>query len=75
MIDPITGERETTNVFHFTFAAAKMNAKVPKIIPLTYEEMIMYVEGRRRRDIGLRMAALNRSEGDLRKVFDAMKEE
>ncbi|KAL2912790.1 hypothetical protein HK105_207677 [Polyrhizophydium stewartii] len=41
-------KRQTTNTFHFTFAAPKLD-RVPRVMPETYEESMNYIEGRRRK--------------------------
>jgi len=44
VVNPHTGSRTTTNVFHFVF-----NSQVKrKLIPQTYEEMMFYVDGKRK---------------------------
>ena len=43
VLDPLTGRNSTTNVFHFAFT---MDLK-RKVIPETYEEAMLYIEGRR----------------------------
>ncbi|XP_063812297.1 acyl-coenzyme A thioesterase 9, mitochondrial [Pseudophryne corroboree] len=42
--DPITGEHHTTNIFHFTYMSDK---EVPQIVPKTYGESMLYLDGRR----------------------------
>jgi acyl-coenzyme A thioesterase 9 len=41
---------DTTNTFHFTLAA--QNNKVPKVLPRTYAESMVYLEGQRRSEHG-----------------------
>ena len=53
MVNLKTGERETTNVFHYTFVAAENNS-VPKLLPGTYQEAIKILEGKRRREQGIK---------------------
>ena len=44
-----TGEREPTNEFHFIFRVpCEQGASTPVPIPQTYEEGMLYLEGRRR---------------------------
>jgi acyl-coenzyme A thioesterase 9 len=43
-IDPSTGRKSTTNVFHFAFSMKNLPKKV---VPETYEEAMLYIEGRR----------------------------
>lgn len=45
VVDPRTGERDTTNVFHFTIAAETI---VSSVMPKTYGESMLYLDGRRR---------------------------
>jgi len=45
VIDPTTGQRNTTNTFHFTFASPRLAAAIN---PCSYREAIMLLEGRRR---------------------------
>nr|DBA34156.1 TPA: hypothetical protein GDO54_001746 [Pyxicephalus adspersus] len=45
--DPITREHHTTNIFHFTFMA---NKEVPCIVPKTYGESMLYLDGKRHFD-------------------------
>ncbi|KAF2349945.1 HotDog domain [Trinorchestia longiramus] len=44
MMDPVTNTLNLTNIFHFTFAA---DAAVPRVLPCTYHEAMMYLDGRR----------------------------
>ncbi|KAG0348747.1 hypothetical protein BG004_004323 [Podila humilis] len=53
------GTRETTNTFWFTFRNPKDNS-TPRIMPKTYAESMLYLEGKRRRMVGGQLAALNR---------------
>jgi len=46
VIDPSTGKLDLTNVFQYTFDT-KEGKDVPMIIPKTYHEAMMYLEGRR----------------------------
>lgn len=46
VIDPSTGKLDLTNVFQYTFDT-KDEDDVPMIIPKTYHEAMMYLEGRR----------------------------
>ena len=50
-VDPKTGKRETTNTFHFHFACEK---NIPQIMPKTYGEYILYLNGRRHCPLHLR---------------------
>ncbi|KAL0490636.1 Acot9 [Acrasis kona] len=43
VIDPKSSKRQTTNVFHFGFKTATSK----KVIPETYEEAMLYIEGKR----------------------------
>ncbi|KAG2205628.1 hypothetical protein INT46_003455 [Mucor plumbeus] len=49
--DPEAGTTDLTNTFHFTLAA--QDKPVPKILPKTYAESILYLEGKRRREQGV----------------------
>lgn len=46
VIDPNTGKKEITNVFHFTF---QLDGKdpAPRVTPKSYPESLLYIEGRR----------------------------
>ncbi|XP_018012625.1 acyl-coenzyme A thioesterase 9, mitochondrial-like [Hyalella azteca] len=44
MMDPVTQTLSLTNIFHFTFAA---DSAVPPVLPCTYHEAMMYLDGRR----------------------------
>ncbi|XP_013381228.1 acyl-coenzyme A thioesterase 9, mitochondrial isoform X2 [Lingula anatina] len=44
-VDPLKAEHKTTNVFHFTFKTDI--PKVPRIMPKSYIEAMMYIDGRR----------------------------
>ena len=43
-----TGVRDFTNEFHFIFSASSADQRVPDVQPESYEEMMLYLEGRRR---------------------------
>uniref|UniRef100_A0A8C5WL37 HotDog ACOT-type domain-containing protein n=1 Tax=Leptobrachium leishanense TaxID=445787 RepID=A0A8C5WL37_9ANUR len=45
--DPVTQEHHTTNIFHFTFTSEK---EVPRIVPQTYGESMLYLDGKRHFD-------------------------
>lgn len=44
MMDPVTHQLSLTNIFHFTFNA---DSAVPSVLPRTYHEAMMYLDGRR----------------------------
>ncbi|XP_035692584.1 acyl-coenzyme A thioesterase 9, mitochondrial-like [Branchiostoma floridae] len=44
VVDPKTGEHETTNIFHFTFSSP---LPFPKVLPKTYAESMLYLSGKR----------------------------
>uniref|UniRef100_A0A673BAL6 HotDog ACOT-type domain-containing protein n=1 Tax=Sphaeramia orbicularis TaxID=375764 RepID=A0A673BAL6_9TELE len=44
VFDPLTRQHNTTNVFHFTFVSDR---DVPNIIPETYGESMLYLDGKR----------------------------
>ena len=49
-MDPSTGKLDLTNVFQYTFDTEDddpKNDNVPMLIPKTYHEAMMYLEGRR----------------------------
>ncbi|KAJ3366014.1 Acyl-coenzyme A thioesterase 9, mitochondrial [Allomyces javanicus] len=57
VVDPLTGKRDTTNVFHYTFTAAKTAPKpVPHVLPRTYAESMLYLDAKRRWETGFEMA-------------------
>jgi len=45
-VDPATGEQEVTNEFFFKFAAPE-KAELPQVIPKSYAEAMMFIEGKR----------------------------
>ncbi|PVV03532.1 hypothetical protein BB560_001985 [Smittium megazygosporum] len=49
VLDPSTQSIQNTNTFHFTFETKN---PIRRIIPRTYEDMMKYIEGRRRNNIG-----------------------
>ncbi|XP_053311805.1 acyl-coenzyme A thioesterase 9, mitochondrial isoform X2 [Spea bombifrons] len=48
--DPITREHHTTNIFHFTYKSEK---EVPQIVPQTYGESMLYLDGKRHFDAAI----------------------
>ncbi|XP_036414577.1 acyl-coenzyme A thioesterase 9, mitochondrial-like isoform X3 [Colossoma macropomum] len=44
VLDPLTRQHSTTNVFHFTFRVEKA---VPAIVPQSYGESMLYLDGKR----------------------------
>uniref|UniRef100_A0A7N8XLW3 Acyl-CoA thioesterase 9, tandem duplicate 1 n=1 Tax=Mastacembelus armatus TaxID=205130 RepID=A0A7N8XLW3_9TELE len=44
VFDPLTQQHNTTNVFHFTFMSDR---DVPNVIPKTYGESMLYLDGKR----------------------------
>ena len=44
---------ETTNIFYFTLAAEGDNVQPRRILPRTYSETMLWLEGKRRRDEGV----------------------
>ncbi|XP_078693239.1 acyl-coenzyme A thioesterase 9, mitochondrial-like [Branchiostoma floridae x Branchiostoma belcheri] len=44
VVDPKTGEHETTNIFHFSFSSPQ---PIPKVLPRTYAESMLYLSGKR----------------------------
>ncbi|KAF9955072.1 hypothetical protein BGZ72_004027 [Mortierella alpina] len=62
VLDVVKDTRETTNTFWFTFSDPN-NEKghaTPKVMPRTYAESMLYLEGQRRRKEGVKLAQLNR---------------
>ncbi|CAG8441431.1 17095_t:CDS:2 [Dentiscutata heterogama] len=57
VIDIENEKRETTNVFHFTFTSNNLD-DVRRVMPKTYDEALKYIEGRRRRNVGLKLRKL-----------------
>ncbi|XP_057679854.1 acyl-CoA thioesterase 9, tandem duplicate 1 isoform X2 [Corythoichthys intestinalis] len=47
VFDPMSRQHDTTNVFHFTFASDR---DVPNIVPQTYGESMLYLDGKRHFD-------------------------
>ncbi|KAG0351894.1 hypothetical protein BG005_008637 [Podila minutissima] len=60
VLDIKKGTRETTNTFWFTFRDPKETSGTPKVMPKTYAESMLYLEGKRRRMVGSQLAALNK---------------
>ncbi|XP_036371601.1 acyl-CoA thioesterase 9, tandem duplicate 1 isoform X1 [Megalops cyprinoides] len=48
VLDPLTRQHNTTNVFHFTFSSPQ---DVPAIMPKTYGESMLYLDGKRHFDL------------------------
>uniref|UniRef100_A0AAR2KGL5 HotDog ACOT-type domain-containing protein n=1 Tax=Pygocentrus nattereri TaxID=42514 RepID=A0AAR2KGL5_PYGNA len=44
VLDPLTRQHSTTNVFHFTFLVEKA---VPAVVPQSYGESMLYLDGKR----------------------------
>ncbi|XP_072545367.1 acyl-CoA thioesterase 9, tandem duplicate 1 isoform X1 [Salminus brasiliensis] len=44
VLDPLTRQHSTTNVFHFTFRVEKA---VPAVVPQSYGESMLYLDGKR----------------------------
>ncbi|KAI5627440.1 acyl-CoA thioesterase 9, tandem duplicate 1 isoform X1 [Silurus asotus] len=47
VLDPLTRQHDTTNVFHFTFQVDK---PVPAVVPQSYGESMLYLDGKRHFD-------------------------
>lgn len=58
VIEPTTGKRSTTNVFHFAF---NVSTDI-HVVPETYEEAMLYINGRRIYEKGCQ----RQTEGDAR---------
>nr|CAG8433584.1 14268_t:CDS:2 [Entrophospora candida] len=50
-------KRDTTNIFHFTFTSYNI-INVRRVIPNTYGDLMKFLEGKRRREIGLKLKSL-----------------
>ncbi|XP_035269508.1 acyl-coenzyme A thioesterase 9, mitochondrial-like isoform X2 [Anguilla rostrata] len=48
VLDPLTGQHNTTNIFHFTFSSPE---DVPAIMPRSYGESMLYLDGKRHFDM------------------------
>ncbi|XP_038658706.1 acyl-coenzyme A thioesterase 9, mitochondrial-like isoform X2 [Scyliorhinus canicula] len=44
MMDPVTQQHSTTNIFHFTFGSEN---EVKQVVPKTYGESMLYLDGKR----------------------------
>ncbi|ORZ11239.1 acyl-CoA hydrolase [Absidia repens] len=53
VIDIEKNSKETTNVFYFTLSCTDDDIKVPRVLPRTYAEIMLWLDGRRRRTHGL----------------------
>ncbi|TRY58833.1 hypothetical protein DNTS_022339 [Danionella cerebrum] len=51
VLDPLTRQHSTTNVFHFTFRVEK---DVPAVVPQSYGESMLYLDGKRHFDETMR---------------------
>ncbi|XP_028813257.1 acyl-coenzyme A thioesterase 9, mitochondrial isoform X2 [Denticeps clupeoides] len=51
VLDPLTRQHDTTNVFHFTFNVDK---EVPAVMPQSYGESMLYLDGKRHFDETMR---------------------
>uniref|UniRef100_A0A8C1GS86 Acyl-CoA thioesterase 9, tandem duplicate 2 n=1 Tax=Cyprinus carpio TaxID=7962 RepID=A0A8C1GS86_CYPCA len=47
VLDPLTQQHNTTNVFHFTF---RLEKDVPAVVPQSYGESMLYLDGKRHFD-------------------------
>ncbi|KAF9200271.1 hypothetical protein BGZ49_009529 [Haplosporangium sp. Z 27] len=62
VLDIEKNTRETTNYFWFTFKDPQHGQRTtPKVMPRTYAESMLYIEGMRRRNEGARLAQINRA--------------
>ncbi|XP_077591648.1 acyl-coenzyme A thioesterase 9, mitochondrial-like [Stigmatopora nigra] len=50
VFDPMSRQHDTTNVFHFTFVSDR---DVPSVVPQTYGESMLYLDGKRHFDQGV----------------------
>ncbi|KAF9896382.1 Acyl-coenzyme A thioesterase 9, mitochondrial [Lobosporangium transversale] len=60
ILDIKNNTRETCNTFWFTFSDPRKDHLTPKVLPRTYAESVLYLEGKRRRIEGAKLAQLNR---------------
>uniref|UniRef100_A0A671RVD8 Acyl-coenzyme A thioesterase 9, mitochondrial-like n=1 Tax=Sinocyclocheilus anshuiensis TaxID=1608454 RepID=A0A671RVD8_9TELE len=51
VLDPLTRQHSTTNVFHFTFCVEK---DIPAVVPQSYGESMLYLDGKRHFDETMR---------------------
>ncbi|XP_042561687.1 acyl-CoA thioesterase 9, tandem duplicate 1 isoform X2 [Clupea harengus] len=51
VLDPLTRQHNTTNVFHFTF---RVDNEVPAVVPRSYGESMLYLDGKRHFDETMR---------------------
>ncbi|KAG0286540.1 hypothetical protein BGZ97_007387 [Linnemannia gamsii] len=65
VMDVKKGTRETTNTFWFTFTDPVKGTN--RIMPKTYAESMLYLEGKRRRKLGSQLAGINRKSLGLQK--------
>ncbi|KAF9154007.1 hypothetical protein BG015_002150 [Linnemannia schmuckeri] len=65
VLDVKKGTRETTNTFWFTFTDPVKGTN--RIMPKTYAESMLYLEGKRRRMLGSHLAGINRKSLGLQK--------
>ncbi|KAK3810506.1 MAG: acyl-CoA hydrolase [Linnemannia elongata] len=65
VLDVKKGTRETTNTFWFTFTDPVKGTN--RIMPKTYAESMLYLEGKRRRMLGSQLAGINRKSLGLQK--------
>ncbi|KAF9432525.1 hypothetical protein BGZ76_010667 [Entomortierella beljakovae] len=61
VLDIAKNTRKTTNTFWFTFTDPQTDKLTPKVMPRTYGETILYIEGKRRRNEGVRLARISRA--------------
>lgn len=61
VVNPKTGKAETTNTFHFTFAKKDSTNPPPVVLPQSYGEAVLYLDGKRRLELGHEMAMENKS--------------
>ncbi|KAG0210209.1 hypothetical protein BGX28_009514 [Mortierella sp. GBA30] len=69
VLDVAKDTRETTNTFWFTFNDPNdaLGHSTPKVMPRTYAESMLYLEGKRRRKEGIKLVRLNRKNLGLEK--------
>ncbi|KAF8556736.1 Thioesterase/thiol ester dehydrase-isomerase [Imleria badia] len=60
VVDVKTGREETTNDFRFTFAKDDGCHGMPRIVPKTYQEAMLWLEGKRALEMGIQIRGRRR---------------
>uniref|UniRef100_A0A023G8K4 Putative acyl-coa thioesterase n=1 Tax=Amblyomma triste TaxID=251400 RepID=A0A023G8K4_AMBTT len=71
VIKPDKGTKEITNVFHFTFCLDG-NSPAPRVVPRSYPESMLYIEGKRYLDLAIasRQSSASHSKGHSKHSTD-----